>query len=81
MKLGVRINIWAKFNIFPKHLHILFKSLKVSTNFVFPEFLFRFQFKSERFAITKVLLSEPYHPVFYFIFFKHGKAPFELDQV
>jgi hypothetical protein len=34
---GLRM-FWAKFQIFPKPLGILLKSLKVSTTFVFPEF-------------------------------------------
>jgi hypothetical protein len=38
MKLGVVRKIQAKFHIFPKHLGILFKSLKVSTIFVSLEF-------------------------------------------
>jgi hypothetical protein len=38
MKLGVKINIWTKFHIFPEPLDILFESIKVSTTFIFPEF-------------------------------------------
>jgi hypothetical protein len=38
MKLGVIRKIQTKFHIFPKPLGILFKSLKVSSIFVFLEF-------------------------------------------
>jgi hypothetical protein len=38
MKLGVKINIWTRFHIFHEPLAILFKSIKVSTTFILPEF-------------------------------------------
>jgi hypothetical protein len=55
MKLGLRDIFVGQVSYFPKPLGILFKFLKVSTTFVFPEFYFKFEFESRKVTITKVV--------------------------